>query len=133
MMVRFNRSAVSVVWDYSCHVKNTVFGVYQRPFNQGWDFLLKRILETGELLSADECTATFKLGDDLFEIWTSNRWYSFAHLYRFNGKYISRSLQARPRFITMRHLHGLVAFVKSPSVTREIFYSPVNPQGGSND
>ncbi|MBJ9236996.1 hypothetical protein GHV37_20380 [Citrobacter koseri] len=123
--------ALSIIKDYLCHSANTVFGMYQQPFNREWDGMLRRILEAGKLLNISDHTITFHCGGDVFEVWTSNRWFSFAHLYRLNGEYIAEHLQARPRFSTMRHLHGIATLVTP--VTIDTFYSLVGQQGGSND
>lgn len=119
-MMESNSRAHRIIKDYLCHSANTVFGMYQQPFNREWDSMLRSILKTGKLLSVSDYTITFHCGGDVFEIWTANRWFSFAHLYRLNGECITEDLQARPRFSTMRHLYVLATLAKIPPVSKEI-------------
>nr|EGP3877108.1 hypothetical protein [Salmonella enterica subsp. enterica serovar Durban] len=97
-----------MLMDYLCHIGNTLFCAYQMPFSQEWDDKLNELLDEGILLFADECTATFSIGEHTVEIWIANRWYAFGEIHRLDGKYKPRFTGYRPRFRTMRRLHAAV-------------------------
>lgn len=48
------------------------------------------------------------IGEHTVEVWIANHWYSFGHLYRLDGEYVSPSCRHRPRFRTMRRLYAAV-------------------------
>lgn len=125
----FANPAVTFAKDYFCHVANTVFCMYQKPFSEQWDLRLQHIIEDGEVLSVSEHVITFACDGDVLEVWKSNRWYSYGTLYRVNGEHINSRLEARPRFRTMRQLHSVVCLFWKPAVTRETFYRQSFKQG----
>jgi hypothetical protein len=114
--------------DCLSHSVNTVLVMYQAPFSEAWDRHLRRILAEGEITEINQHAVTFLYGGDVLEIWIANRWYFYAHLFRLNGECVERKLQARPRFKTMRLLHGMVQKLTPKPVTRADFYE----LGGGN-
>lgn len=91
--------------DYLCHIANTIFRLYQHPFDEEWDRLLNEILDHGDCLSVGKYTATFWFNSNTYEVWINNRWYACAELYRINEACVFSNQQFRPRFRTMRRLH----------------------------
>lgn len=90
-----------------CHIANTIFGMYQRPFSRDWDSRLDDAITHGEVIRAGEHTLEIIHGDNLLSVWVSNRWYSFGHLWYANGKPVNGDIQFRLRFKTMRRLWDL--------------------------
>lgn len=96
---------------------------YSYPFDRQWNATLERILEGGQLISSDECTALFVFEDQEWEVWVANRWYAYAHLYRKDKERLDRLLWARPRFKTMLQLHEVVRGSTPPKKIRKDFYN----------
>jgi hypothetical protein len=65
--------------------------LFQESYSAGWDKKLNELMDAG--VEVDMSYHTVILGG--IEIWTSNRWYSYAHAY---GKEFPR---ARPSIKTM--------------------------------
>ncbi|CAI1628882.1 Uncharacterised protein [Serratia proteamaculans] len=93
--------------DYLSHTVNTLFFMYQEPFNHDWDTRLIQLLDEGKVISASRHCVTFSLHGMSYDVWVSNRWYSYGYLYEMDGKYVPKYLQYRPRFHTMRRLNQL--------------------------
>lgn len=90
-----------------CHCANTLFGMYQRPYSEAWDKHLNEIMDGYKYVEAGQYTITFEYENDIIEIWTSNRWYAFGHIYYVNGKGVEKEHEFRPRFMTMLRLWDL--------------------------
>lgn len=93
--------------DYLRHIGNTLFSMYQEPFNADWDAQLIKLMDEGKVISASRHCVTFSLHGQGYDVWVSNRWYSYGHLYEVNGQCVPKRLQYRPRFRTMRSLNQL--------------------------
>lgn len=101
------------------HVLRVIFCLYQEGFNKEWDCKLNSILDEGELLGLRTHTINYKYQGNNYEIWISNRWYSYAHLHYFNDKYTGRNVQFRPSFRTMVKLHKAVSAIQLLDSQRE--------------
>lgn len=120
--------------DYLFHVTHIVFRVgYGRPFSERWDRQLVRIINAGKVESVNKHTIVFSYGGDVFEVWTSNRWYAYAHLWSLNGKEIPENIQARPRFSTMRELHEVVKAFDYWPQNRKEFYQRLEQMSKAHD
>lgn len=86
------------------HIANTVFGMYQEPFSEKWDLELNEIMDTGRVIQTSDCTITYMHKGNAITVWAANKWYSFGHLVRVNGKEVGKKFQSRPRFKTMLKL-----------------------------
>ncbi|MGO3569154.1 MAG: hypothetical protein ACTIOQ_15080 [Serratia grimesii] len=93
--------------DYLRHICNTMFFMYQRSFNSGWDTRLNHLMNEGEIISVSRYRVTFSLHEQNYGVWVANRWYAFGHLDEVDGKGTLEDLQYRPRFSTMRRLNQL--------------------------
>lgn len=96
-----------MVTKYLCHIWNTLFGFYQEPFSELWDGLLNDIMDKGQVEKVNEYTVTFSYRGNLYTIWCGNKWYSYGHLYVYNGIYTRKQNQFRPRFRTMLKLENI--------------------------
>ncbi|MBS3895047.1 hypothetical protein [Serratia marcescens] len=93
--------------DKLCHIANTIFGRYQRPFCPRWDEMLNKIMSECEVTDLSEHTITFSTKRGQVCVWCANKWYSFGHLYRVNDKWVGAENERRPRFSTMQRLHRI--------------------------
>lgn len=92
---------------YLTHVINLITFMYSRKFNSDWDARLSDILNNYKNVEFDDHTLTFTYGDFRISVWTSNRWYSYGHVYEINNIRVPRGLEYRLRFKTMRRLNDL--------------------------
>lgn len=95
------------------HLCCTVLRMYQQPYSHEWDVQLNRILDKGTVVEASTCTLTLHYEGMYYEVWTSNRWYAFGHLYRTGTQsdyerrrcaMVPKKGWRRPRFRTMLRL-----------------------------
>ena len=93
---------------------------YDYPFDRQWSAMLDQILEGGQLISSDDCTALFIFEHQEWEVWVGNPWYAYAYLRRRNGEYLDGHLRARPRFKTMLQLHEVVQGSTPPKQRRKV-------------
>ncbi|QGH60765.1 hypothetical protein [Serratia proteamaculans] len=104
------------------HVFRTVFGFYQKKFNQQWDSLLNEILENGDIQEVEKCTVDFSYKGDVYCIWISNRWYAYGNLYALNNKDVGSELEFRPAFKTMVRLYEITRHKHAAVINRDDDY-----------
>lgn len=104
-----------MIYDYMCHIFNTVFRLYQNPFNKKWDALLNMLMVFGTVVEFDEYAVTFEYNDNRYTVWIENRYYSYAWLHGCSRKYTADERHMRPKFKTMLRLNKLVAKLNQPS------------------
>ncbi|WP_446470814.1 hypothetical protein [Xenorhabdus stockiae] len=90
---------------------NKVFFMYQHNYLTEWDNKLNHLLDNGKIVGFDDFTVTFTDGDNRYEVWTSNRFYSFGHLYGTNDA--SQKPQYRPSWRTMMRLYFEAVEIKN--------------------
>ncbi|EGG6362797.1 hypothetical protein HI999_000764 [Salmonella enterica] len=103
-----------MLFDYLCHIGNTLFGLYFHEYSSEWDSKLTYLLDNFDLLdsatiSESECCIEICYRGNCYLIWVANHWYSYAWLYEVNGLEIKDHLRRRPSFRTMRRLHLIVS------------------------
>lgn len=108
-----------MIYRYFFHLLRTVFGFYQKPFSSEWDSRLNEIIDSGSIVEAGEHTVIYQMGSDVIEVWISNRWYSFAHVYLVNGKFVSKEFQNRPRLNTMIRLWDIYSVERNKFLSQE--------------
>lgn len=54
-----------------------------------------------------EHTCTFKVDGREYQVWSSNRFYAYAHIYRIDGETVPRELWRRPKLRTMLRFAGI--------------------------
>ena len=67
-----------MIYEYIGHILNTVFGMYQEPFDKEWDSMLTMLLVFGTVVELDDYTVTFKYDDNHYNVWIGNKYYSYA-------------------------------------------------------
>ena len=100
-----------MIYEYIGHILNTLFGMYQEPFDKEWDSMLTMLIVFGTVVALDDYTITFKYGDDHYNVWIGNKYYSYAWLYM----RASDRKRTRPKFKTMLRLNKLVTKLTQPS------------------
>ncbi|MDE9551337.1 hypothetical protein [Xenorhabdus bovienii] len=90
---------------------NKTFFLYQHKYLAEWDKKLNYLLDNCKFIKFDKHVVTFVDGDNEYRVWTSNRFYSFAHLYELNG--VTQTLQYRPSWRTMMRLYFEVVEMKN--------------------
>ena len=100
-----------MIYEYIGHMLNTVFGMYQEPFDKEWDSMLTMLLVFGTVVALDDYVVTFKYDDNHYTVWIGNKYYSYAwlHMSASGKKY------TRPKFKTMLRLNKLVTKLNQPS------------------
>ena len=99
-----------MVFDYLCHIVNTILGMYFYKFSDEWDKLLSALLDDEEnwlSVGGGSCVLQIATEEHVLSVWVENRWYSFGYLCELDGQYMDRQYAARPRFRTMRRLHDI--------------------------
>ena len=91
---------------YVGHFFRTILCFYHQRYSSDWDVMLNHMLDNGIVKGIDQYTITLEFNGNLIEIWCSNRWYSFAHIYSINGKKVDCEMQCRPKMKTMIKVWG---------------------------
>lgn len=100
------------------HLCRTVLRMYQQPYSHGWDVQLNQLLDKGTVVEASTYTLTLHYEGMYYEVWTSNRWYAFGHIYRtgtqsdyerYRCAMVPKKGWRRPRFRTMQRLWAVYA------------------------
>jgi hypothetical protein len=88
-----------------------------------WDAKLKQLIEQAEW-SLKKYTLEAKLGDSVFEVWCSNRFYYFGHLEERDGVVVPKQLHCRPSRPTMIQLELIRRRLESEGMTsaRDTYY-----------
>lgn len=93
------------------HFCRSVLRMYQQPYSHEWDKQLNQLIDKGAVTGVSAHTLTIRYAGTYYEIWTSNRWYAFGHLYRHGSQPAGRRSAMvpkgdwrRPRFRTMQRL-----------------------------
>ena len=94
------------------HIFRTILGLYQKEYNEDWDRVLNELLDGVEAGTSKVHTEAHSVVIEGFEIWVSNKWYSYGYLWFKDVKYVSSSLRFRPKFSTMKRLDKLVSSMK---------------------
>lgn len=86
-----------------------LFGMFQKKYCHMWDMKLREISCLADDLTVSDHTVQFIVGDIKYEVWISNRWYSYGYLWQVNDKSISRLMRnKRPSIAMMIKLDRLV-------------------------
>lgn len=97
-----------MVFDYLCHICNTICGMYFYKFSDAWDKRLSAILDDEANwvdVGGSSCVLNISTEEHTLSVWVANRWYSYGYLCELDGKHIENPEVVRPRFRTMRRLH----------------------------
>ena len=98
-------------WIY--HILNTIFFMYQQPYNKDWDKKLNELLdEYGSNVVVSRYCAT--LGE--YDVWIANKWYAYGNAYMKNSVSVGRRYEFRPKFRTMLRLDKTVRYVSKDEV-----------------
>ncbi len=104
-----------MIYEYMGHILNTVFGMYQQPFDKEWDSMLNMLIVFGTVVALNDYTVTFKYDDNHYTVWIGNKYYSYAWLRSYNYEYEPVQKGLRPKFKTMLRLNKLVTKLTQPS------------------
>ncbi|HBC9089455.1 TPA: hypothetical protein KE767_004467 [Citrobacter koseri] len=108
-----------MLYKYIGHLLRMVSGFYQISFSEEWDFRLNEIMVNGAIVEAGEHTVTYQFDGDVIEIWVSNKWYAFGHIYRVNDKLVSKEFQNRPALKTMYRLWDTYSEARNKRLAEE--------------
>jgi hypothetical protein len=89
---------------------------YQRPYNNGWDLALNKIINEGEFKEERNFVAIFQYQGTQYSIWVSNYPYSYAYAYKINEELVPFELQFRAKEKTMKKLHD---FLEAPWIAQK--------------
>lgn len=99
-----------MVFDYLCHIVNTISGMYFYKFSDEWDKRLSALLDDEKnwlSVGGNSCVLQVTTEGHTLSVWVANRWYSFGYLCELDGRHIESQYAVRPRFRTMRRLHNI--------------------------
>ena len=101
------------------HIINTVMRLYQMDYNKQWDLKLNELLDN--IKSLEDVTLenhTVLIGS--YEIWISNKYYSYGYARSIGDRFVPEYLEFRPKFSTMKRLDKLVSNLKEQEVKKGI-------------
>jgi hypothetical protein len=92
---------------YLNHGLRLLFGMHQQPFCHEWDALLNQIIDSGKVVDHSDHTITFLHAGRTYQLWTSNEFYSFGHIFRLDDVKVPNKFERRPSLKTMLRLHEI--------------------------
>lgn len=92
---------------YLNHILRLIFGMHHQPFCPEWDSLLKKIINSGDVIGHDKYSIIFRYEGRTYEIWVANAFYSYGHIYRLNEKTVPGDFLRRPSLKVMIMLNEL--------------------------
>ncbi|WP_343463527.1 hypothetical protein [Pantoea sp.] len=92
------------LWMYLAHPIMVVTFGYQERYSAIWDKELNRLMDSDRNPEIDRYTAKFRVDGGEYEVWISNRYYSYGFIYRVDGIAAPKSMRKRPSLRTMRRL-----------------------------
>lgn len=100
---------------YIRHAYLIVFNGYNRKYNEEWDTALNKLLDMVEdNADVDVVLSAYTLRIGKYEVWISNKWYSYGYLY---NPYLNSSdretMEFRPKLKTMLRLDRIVQQIRS--------------------